>query len=69
MFANLFSWFQVRKAVYKWTSNKGTGNVKVIFRGPFSQAETRLEAVAELIRQLRDPEEFLESLDFVGIEA
>ena len=68
MFLWIRNLFTVRKAIFKWESNLGNGTVKVLFRGSFSQYEARLEAVQELMRILRDPDEILESVDFVGIE-
>lgn len=69
MFLWIRNLFTVRKAVFKWTSNKGKGEVKIPFRGSFSQADTRLDAVMEIAKNMRDPDEILESLDFSGIEA
>jgi hypothetical protein len=67
MFANFFALFTVRKAIFAWTSNQSAGIVKVLFRGAFSQAESREYALKNIVNMLREGE-VLEGITFVGIE-
>lgn len=67
MFRWISNLFTVRKAIFNWKSNLDKGTVKVLFRGSFSQAESRQYALQQIVPHMGENES-LESLDFVGIE-
>lgn len=67
MIRTIISWFRVRKAIFTWKSNQSAGRVKVLFRGAFSQSESRVYALQNIVNMFRDGE-VLEDLSFEGIE-
>lgn len=67
MWRKFISLFMVRRAIFKWESNQGSGRVKVIFRGSFSQAEASGYALGQIRNFMRENEVLLD-LSFVGIE-